>query len=66
MEEELEDAPLIARYLQHYPQVEIDFVLADRDICMLYTPASRVTPKVRTFVDFAVETLRPEAARSQN
>jgi DNA-binding transcriptional LysR family regulator len=37
-----------------------------RPIYMVYTPASRLTPKVRTFVDFVVEALRTEAGRSQN
>jgi DNA-binding transcriptional LysR family regulator len=28
-------APLLARYVRRYPQVEIDFVLADRDVNLI-------------------------------
>ena len=37
-----------------------------RPIYLLYTPASKATPKIRTFVDFIVEALRTEAGRTQN
>jgi DNA-binding transcriptional LysR family regulator len=37
-----------------------------RPIYLLYTPGGRLTPKVRTFVDFIVEALRTEAGRPQN
>jgi DNA-binding transcriptional LysR family regulator len=35
-------------------------------IYRVYTPASRLPPKVRTFVDFVVEAWRTQAGRSQN
>lgn len=37
-----------------------------RPISLLYSPAGKRTPKVRTFVDFMVEALRTEAGHSQN
>jgi DNA-binding transcriptional LysR family regulator len=37
-----------------------------RPIYLLYSRAGRLTPKVRTFVDFLLEALRSEALRSQN
>jgi DNA-binding transcriptional LysR family regulator len=37
-----------------------------RPIYLLYSRAGRLTPKVRTFVDFLIEALRSAALRSQN